>query len=125
MGHLYALMDYAKEAGVEHCFVHGILDGEDAPTGVYGLVIEFISRGSELAKELEDRIDEKEYGHIGSIAGRSGILDIKDSLTTLEKYFKVLAFGENLVTLAASEYIQIRYDISFQVLSNGFLTNSN
>lgn len=35
MGHLYALMDYAKEAGVEHCFVHGILDGEDAPTGVY------------------------------------------------------------------------------------------
>lgn len=125
MGHLYALMDYAKEAGVEHCFVHGILDGEDAPTGVYGLVIEFISRGLELAKELEDRIDEKEYGHIGSIAGRSGILDIKDSLTTLEKYFKVLAFGENLVTLAASEYIQIRYDISFQVLSNGFLTNSN
>lgn len=35
MGLLYALMDYAKEAGVEHCFVHGILDGEDAPTGVY------------------------------------------------------------------------------------------
>ena len=65
-----------------------------------------------MAKELEDRIEEKEYGRIGSIAGRSGILDIKDSLATLEKYFKTLAFCENLVTLAASEYIQIRYDIS-------------
>ena len=45
-----------------------------------------------MAKELEDRIEEKEYGRIGSIAGRSGILDIKDSLATLEKYFKTLAF---------------------------------
>ena len=35
MSHLYALMEYAKEAGVANCFVHGILDGVDAPNEVY------------------------------------------------------------------------------------------
>ena len=38
MNHLYSLMDYAKEAGVASCFVHGILDGEDAPHGVYSFL---------------------------------------------------------------------------------------
>ena len=33
MGHLYTLMDCAKEAGVSQCFVHGICDGEDVPSG--------------------------------------------------------------------------------------------
>ena len=35
MGHLYTLMDCAKEAGVSQCFVHGILDGEDVPSGAW------------------------------------------------------------------------------------------
>ena len=35
MNHLYALLDYAKEAGLENCYIHGILDGEDVPHGVY------------------------------------------------------------------------------------------
>ena len=35
MNHLYALLEYAKEAGVENCYIHGILDGEDVPHGVY------------------------------------------------------------------------------------------
>ena len=39
MNHLYALLEYAKEAGVENCFIHGILDGEDAPHGVYTILV--------------------------------------------------------------------------------------
>ena len=35
MKHLYALLECAKEAGIEHTYIHGILDGEDIPTGRY------------------------------------------------------------------------------------------
>lgn len=66
-----------------------------------------------MAKEMEDRIEEKNYGSIGSITGRAGVLDFKDSFDNLEKYMKVLLLGDNLVCLNASEYIQIRYDISW------------
>lgn len=69
--------------------------------------------GLELARALEDRIEENNYGKIASITGRKGVLDFTDTFATLEKYFKCLAFGENTVPLAATEYIQIRYDISF------------
>ena len=68
--------------------------------------------GLAMTKELEDHIDSMDYGKIGSITGRNGVLDFTNSLETLEKYFKMLAFGENTVPLGASEYIQIRYDIS-------------
>lgn len=43
-----------------------------------------------MAKELEDRIEEKNYGSIGSITGRAGVLDFNDSFDNLEKYMKVL-----------------------------------
>ena len=49
-----------------------------------------------MAKELEDRIEEKNYGSIGSITGRAGVLDFKDSFDNLEKYMKVLLLGDNL-----------------------------
>lgn len=33
MSHLYSLLKCFKEAGIQNVYIHGILDGEDAPTG--------------------------------------------------------------------------------------------
>ena len=76
-----------------------------------------------MTKELEDRIEEKDYGSIGSITGRAGVLDFKDTFDNLEKYMKVLLLGDNLVCLSASEYIQIRYDISFWSIGSSSFTS--
>ena len=79
---------------------------------IYSCSMVLNSSGLELTRELEDRLDESNYGKIASITGRKGVLDFTDTFATLEKYFKCLAFGDNKVPLSASEYIQIRYDIS-------------
>lgn len=76
-----------------------------------------------MTKELEDRIEEKDYGSIGSITGRAGVLDFKDTFDNLEKYMKVLLLGDNLVCLSASEYIQIRYDISCWSIGSSSFTS--
>ena len=70
-----------------------------------------------MTRELEDWIEEHEYGKIASIAGHNDILDVEQDLTRLEAYYKVLACGDNTVTVSASDYIQLRYDISFHSLS--------
>lgn len=37
MSHLYALLQCCKEAGIPNVYIHGILDGEDAPNGKYNI----------------------------------------------------------------------------------------
>ena len=73
-----------------------------------------------MTRELEDWIEEHEYGKIASIAGHNDILDVQQDLTRLEAYYKVLACGDNTVTVSASDYIQLRYDISFHTHSHSF-----
>ena len=71
-----------------------------------------------MTRELEDWIEEHEYGKIASITGHNDILDVEQDLTRLEAYYKVLACGDNTVTVSASDYIQLRYDISFHTHSH-------
>ena len=71
-----------------------------------------------MTREMEERIEEHEYGKIASITGHNDILDVEQDLTRLEAYYKVLACGDNTVTVSASDYIQLRYDISFHSLSH-------
>ena len=69
-------------------------------------------RGLELTEDLEEWTVENDFAVVGSVAGKKGILDSTDTLVTMEKYMKVLLAGDNLTNVTASDYIQLRYDIS-------------
>ena len=66
---------------------------------------------------------DNDFAVVGSVAGKKGIMeptrdmtimimDTTDTLVTMEKYMKVLLAGDNLTNVTASDYIQLRYDIS-------------
>lgn len=67
-------------------------------------------RGLELVRDLEDWMEEQQFGKIASIAGQNDILDVKEDLTRLEAYYKVLTQADNVNPFSAGEYIQLRYD---------------
>lgn len=72
-----------------------------------------IHRGLELTRDLEDWIADHEYGKIASIVGHNDILDVQSDITRLEAYYKSITSSDNVVAISASDYIQVRYDISF------------
>lgn len=111
--HLYKLLECSKAAGVREAYIHCILDGEDAPNGKWFCYIAFTHRGLELMKELEEWTVDNDFAVVGSVSGRKGILDNTETLVTMEKYMKVLLAGDNLTNVSASDYVQLRYDISY------------
>ena len=110
MSHLYALLNTCKEYGIENVYIHGILDGVDAPGRECSFCSVLIRRGLELVRSLEDWIIENEYAKLVSITGQNGILDVQQDIARLGDYYKTLTSNSNLVNLTVSDYIQVRYD---------------
>ncbi len=63
--HLFALVDMAKQNGIEHLFIHPILDGRDTPP----------KSGISYVKQLQDFLDDRGYGQIATIVGRYWAMD--------------------------------------------------
>ncbi len=63
--HLFALIDLAKKSGLNHVFIHPILDGRDTPP----------DKGVEYIKKLQDYLDQKQTGTIATLCGRFFAMD--------------------------------------------------
>ena len=63
--HLYALLELAKQKGVENVYIHAFLDGRDTPP----------TSAIEYIKELEEKIKEIGVGKIATLAGRYYAMD--------------------------------------------------
>ena len=58
--HLYALVEMAKNEGLDNVYIHAFTDGRDvAPTS-----------GAGFLKDLQDKLNELSFGKIASVAGR-------------------------------------------------------
>ena len=58
--HLYALVEMAKAQGLDNVYIHAFTDGRDvAPTS-----------GAGFLKDLQDKLDELQFGKIASVSGR-------------------------------------------------------
>jgi 2,3-bisphosphoglycerate-independent phosphoglycerate mutase len=63
--HIYALLQLAKNEGLEKVYVHAFLDGRDvAPDS-----------GADFVQELQDKINEIGVGQIASVSGRYYAMD--------------------------------------------------
>lgn len=84
--HLFALLEMAKDNGVERAYVHAFLDGRDVPP-----------RSAETYLGLlEDKIADLGAGHIASVTGRYWAMDRDKRWDRVQKAYRLLAFGEGL-----------------------------
>jgi len=99
-GHLYALLELAKQRGPETVFIHCLLDGRDAPpTSGIGYVEELFLKTRELG-----------VGTIATIAGRYYGMDREKKYDRVEKFYNAMVYGEGEHFSCGRDYMQASYD---------------
>lgn len=78
--HLFAIIDMAKEKGIENLCIHCFLDGRDVPPRC----------AEKYIKELEDYMQETGLGRIASIAGRYYAMDRDNRWDRVQKVHDAL-----------------------------------
>jgi len=97
--HLYALVELAKNNGVEKLFVHVFTDGRDSsPTS-----------GIESVKELEKKLEEYGIGRIASISGRYLAMDRNNNWDRTQKAYEAIVDGKGEPIASAADYLQKSY----------------
>jgi len=97
--HLFALLEMAKDLGVERIFIHAFLDGRDVlpqSAKVY------------LAK-LEERLKVLGVGQIASVSGRYFVMDRDKRWERLEKGYQAMVYGEGEKAAGAMSAVEKSY----------------
>ena len=81
--HLCALIDMAKQQGLENVYVHCIMDGRDTPP----------SSGIDYVKQLMDYMEKVSFGKIASISGRFWAMDRDKRWDRVQKAYEAIACG--------------------------------
>ncbi len=81
--HLYALVEMAKMQGLNEVYIHAFTDGRDvAPTS-----------GADFLKDLQDKLNELNFGKIASVSGRYYAMDRDNNWDREEKAYDMLTLG--------------------------------
>lgn len=82
--HLYALLQMAKNAGLEKVYVHAFMDGRDvSPTSGIGYL-----------EQLQAKFDEIGVGQLATVSGRYYAMDRDKRWERVEKAWKAMVKGE-------------------------------
>ncbi len=99
MEHLYALLEMAKQNGIEKLFVHAFTDGRDsAPTS-----------GTKTIKELQSRMQMLEIGKIATLCGRNWAMDRNNNWDRVEKAYRMLTEGKGIFCNDPMQCLQDSY----------------
>ena len=82
--HLYGLLEFANQQGIEKVFVHAFLDGRDVDP----------SSAAEYVAELEEKIKEIGVGKVASVSGRYYAMDRDNRWERVQKAYDVIAYGK-------------------------------
>lgn len=87
INHLFALIDMAREKGVQNLAIHAILDGRDTPP----------KSGITYIKQLKAHLVKRGVGHIASLCGRFYAMDRDTRWERVEKAYSLYTrrTGEN------------------------------
>jgi 2,3-bisphosphoglycerate-independent phosphoglycerate mutase len=84
LDHLLALVDMAREKGLERVFVHAILDGRDTPP----------DSGVDYLTRLQTHLDAGGRGKIATVCGRYYAMDRDGRWERVEKAYRLYAQGK-------------------------------
>ncbi len=96
--HLYALIELAKQAGVDAC-VHAFMDGRDTPP----------QSGAGYLQELEAEMARIGHGCLATVTGRYYAMDRDNRWPRVEKAWRAMALGEGQPAESAAEAIGSAY----------------
>ena len=98
--HLYALLEMAKNMGVEQVYVHALLDGRDVPP----------ASGADYLVELEEKMREIGIGKIATIAGRYYGMDRDTQWGRVELEYAAMVYGEGVEGADAVSAVKKSYE---------------
>ncbi len=98
INHLFAILDLAKDMGLERVYIHPFMDGRDTP----------VNSGIEFLQMLEDKIASTTF-KVGSISGRIYAMDREERYDRLEKAYNVLVNGDNFSGKSAINTLKDSY----------------
>ena len=84
--HIFAILDMAKQRGVEKVFVHCFLDGRDVPP----------TSGAGFVKQLKEKCDALGNARIATIQGRFWGMDRDKRWDRVEKGYRAIVCGEGV-----------------------------
>ncbi len=84
--HLFALLDMARDKGLNNVYVHAVLDGRDTPP----------DSGIRYIEDLQEHIRANRFGKIASICGRFYAMDRDKRWDRVEKAFYLYAQGKGI-----------------------------
>lgn len=87
MEHLFALIEIAKQEGLEEVYIHCFLDGRDTPPKS---AMQYIS-------DLQDKINEIGVGRIATVSGRYYAMDRDKRWERVKLAYDALVLGKGLV----------------------------
>ena len=98
--HLYALLELAKQQGLEKVFVHVFLDGRDvSPTSGLGYV-----------RALQDKLTEIGVGRIADVCGRYYAMDRDSRWERLQRAYDAMVNGDAPLSEDPAAAVQASYD---------------
>ncbi|WP_163655212.1 2,3-bisphosphoglycerate-independent phosphoglycerate mutase [Listeria sp. PSOL-1] len=99
INHLTALLETAKDKGVKNVYIHAFLDGRDVPP----------QSAQAYIKQLQEAIQQLNYGHIATISGRFYAMDRDKRWERVEKAYRAIAYGEGEKFADPLELIEASY----------------
>jgi 2,3-bisphosphoglycerate-independent phosphoglycerate mutase len=85
-GHLYALLEMAKQNGLSKVYVHALLDGRDVPP----------SSGKGFVEDCLAKMQEIGVGEIATVAGRYYAMDRDNRWERVSKAYNAMVLGEGM-----------------------------
>lgn len=82
--HLFALLELAKQQGLDNVYVHCYMDGRDvSPTS-----------GADFVQQLQNKMDELNFGTIATVCGRYYAMDRDNRWERVVKAYDMLTLGQ-------------------------------
>lgn len=97
--HLYGLLQFAKQQGLERVYVHAFLDGRDVDP----------SSAAEYVADLQAKLEEIGCGRIATLAGRYYAMDRDKRWERVQKAYDAIARGEGVAAEDAVEAVKASY----------------
>jgi len=98
--HLYALLEMAKQCGLQRVFVHALLDGRDVPP----------ANARDYIGALENKFKELGIGAVATVMGRYYAMDRDRRWDRVEKAYNAMTSGQGLKATLASGAVARSYE---------------
>ena len=98
--HLFALLQMAREQGIEKVYVHCFLDGRDVPP----------TSGKHFVEQLQAKLQQLGVGQIATVMGRYYAMDRDKRWDRVQRAYDAIALGEGIFEEDPAAAVQKSYD---------------